>query len=397
MRLFALAALLLAGATAPQEIAVLPTNGHPFAALPVAGGVIVSVTANGRPGSATGLRVFTGPSPRSLAFTCFQPIAAPQAMGLAATPDGKTVIVAAGDAGVMLLDRAALMDGCRAKAVVVSMGAAASRQGSLDIAVTPDSRYALVANEYGVAARDASGQDVRGHVAVGALSHDATGAPTGTLVNRIATGGAAVAGLALSPDGRRLYVTSEVARPGARAANARSPVLARGGCRQGDGPEQPFGLLSVVDIARAEAGGTEAVIAASAAGCSPVRAAVSPDGRTIWVAARGDDRVLAFSAALLESDPAHALLGTGSSGGKTPVGLALFADGRRLAVANSNRFNGPKATGNLALLDADMRVPTVTDTVAATYFPRSVSVAGDGRTLFLTDYNGGQVQIVATP
>ena len=82
MRLFALAALLLAGATAPQEIAVLPTNGHPFAALPVAGGVIVSeggtdgacvssctvvLSSSGRAGLLAGWRLVPGPAvPRLL-------------------------------------------------------------------------------------------------------------------------------------------------------------------------------------------------------------------------------------------------------------------------------------------------------------------------------------------
>ena len=399
MRLFALASLLLAGAAAaaPQSAAVLPTSGHPFASLPVEGGLIVSVTSNGQPGSETGLRVFTGATPQSLASSCLQPVDAAQALGLAASPDGRTLVVAAGDAGLKLLDSAAVMAGCHAKPITVPLGAASSRQGSLDVAVTPDGRFAFVANEYGVASRDSSGQDVRGHVAVVALSYDAAGAPTGgRIVNRIATGGAAIAGLALSPDGRRLYVTSEVARQGARAANGRVPVLAHGGCRQGDGPAQPFGLLSVIDVAGGESGAANAVVAATAAGCSPVRGTVSPDGRTVWVAARGDDRVLAFSAASLESDPAHALLGAGDSGGKAPVGLALFAGGRRLAVANSNRFGGARATGNLALLNADPAKSTVTSTVAATYFPRSISVAKDGRTLFLTDYNGGQVQVIPT-
>jgi DNA-binding beta-propeller fold protein YncE len=318
-------------------------------------------------------------------------------MGLAITPDKSTLVVAAGDAGLRLFSRAAVMDGCRAIPIPVSLGSEASRQGSLDVAITPDGRYALVANEYGVMARDASGQDVRGNIAIVALSYDAAGMPTGgRLLNRIATGGAAIAGVALSPDGRRLYVTSEVARPGASAANGGVPTLAHGGCRQGDGPAQPFGLLSAIDVSRAKAGGAGAVVAATAAGCSPVRATVSPDGRTAWVAARGDDRVFAFSTDLLESDPAHALLGVGDIGGKAPVGLALFAGGKRMAVANSNRFGGATAKGNLALLDADPRTPKPTASVPATYFPRSISVAEDGQTLFLTDFNGGQVQVVTT-
>ncbi len=397
MRALVLAVVAFAGTAIAQGPSALPTEGHPFAALPVEGGLVVTVISNAKPGSATGLRIFAGPSPRSLEFKCLQPVDAAQVMGLAITPDKSTLVVAAGDAGLRLFSRAAVMDGCHAKAITVPLGSESSRQGSLDVAVTPDGHYALVANEYGVISRDASGQDVRGHIAVVALSYDAAGAPTGgRLVNRIATGGAAIAGVALSPDGRRLYVTSEVVRPGARAANGNVSPLAHGGCRQGDGPAQPFGLLSVIDVSRAEAGGAGAVVAATAAGCSPVRATVSPDGQTVWVAARGDDRVLAFSTGLLESDPARALLGVAASGGKAPVGLALFAGGKRLAVANSNRFGGARAKGNLALLDADPRMPKPTASVPATYFPRSISVAEDGQTLFLADFNGGQVQVVTT-
>lgn len=314
---------------------------------------------------------------------------------MAITPDRKTLVVAAGDAGLKVFSRDAVVDDCRASAVTIPLGDSASREGSLDVVVSPDGRYAFVANEYGVASRDASGRDVHGNVGVVALSYDAAGSPAGgRLVGRIATGAALIAGIALSPDGSRLYVTSEVARPGARAANGKVPELAHGGCRQGDGPAQPFGLLSVIDVARAEAGDTHALVAATAAGCSPVRATVSRDGRTVWVAVRGDDRVLAFSTGRLESDPSHALLGAGDSGGKAPVGLALYAGGKRLAVANSNRFGGEKAKGNLALLDADPSAPKLSALVPATYFPRSVSVSDDGHTLFLADYNGGQIQVV---
>lgn len=394
MRFAFLASVMIASAATAQNAPVLQTNGHPFAALPVQNGLIVTVTSNGSADSATGLRVFVGPSAPKLAFKCFQPIDAPHVMGLAATPDGKTLIIAAGDAGLVVLDRAAVLDGCRAKQTAVPLGDAASRQGSLDVAITPDGRFAFVANEYGVAAKDATGQDIRGNVGVVALSYDAAGALNGKLVDRIATGAAAVTSVVLSPDGRRLYVTSEVVRPGARAANGRLPALAHAGCRQGDGPTQPFGLLSVIDVAKAEAKTEGAIVAATAAACSPVRSAVSPDGQTIWVTARGDNQVLAFSASQLEADPAHALLGAGDSGGKAPVGLMLFAGGKRLAVANSNRFGGPKALGNVALLDAIPGGPVVTEMIPATYFPRSVSVAQDGETLFLTDYNGGQVQVV---
>jgi len=44
-----------------------------------------------------------------------------------------------------------------------------------------------------------------------------------------------------------------------------------------------------------------------AAGCQPVRVAVSPDGRTVWVTALQSDALLGFSAAGLLGDPSRAL------------------------------------------------------------------------------------------
>lgn len=374
--------------------AILATNGHPFQALPLEDGLLVSVSANGKPDSVTGLRIFAGHSPTQVAMKCIQPIDAPVAFGFAVTPNGKGIVVAAGDAGLIFLDRKATIDGCHASAVALRMGKAGSRQGSLDVAISHDGRYAFVANEYGVAARDANGREIAGHVAVVALTYDDRGVPVGgTLNGRITTGASTIAGLALSPDGSRLYVTSEIAQAGARAANGRLQALAHGDCHQAGGSAQPFGLLTVVDVAKAEEGASNAIVSATAAGCSPVRAAVSTDGQTVWVTARGDDKVLAFSAPRLERDPEDAFLGDAPSGGEAPVGLTLYGGGKRLAVANSNRFAGAQAVGNLALLDVSQPTPTLITTIAAGHFPRSVTASSDGEMVFLTDFNGGRVQV----
>jgi DNA-binding beta-propeller fold protein YncE len=90
--------------------------------------------------------------------------------------------------------------------------------------------------------------------------------------------------LALSPDGRWLYSTSEI-----------ETNLARG-------------TLSVINVAAAEHDPARAVMATVAAHCLPVRVVVSRDGGTVWVTARESDQLLAFSSAKLRTDPAHALL-----------------------------------------------------------------------------------------
>ena len=73
------------------------------------------------------------------------------------------------------------------------------------------------------------------------------------------------------------------------------------------------------------------VVATITAGCSPVRVVTSADGSTVWVTARESDRLLAFSAAKLLSDPAHSLIASVEVG-EAPVGLALVDGGQRVVT-----------------------------------------------------------------
>jgi hypothetical protein len=103
--------------------------------------------------------------------------------------------------------------------------------------------------------------------------------------------GHAVVGSALSPDGRYLYVTSELARAVGRM-----------------GQPEANGTLSVLSVASAEHNPARATLATVPAQHEPVRVAASPDGSVVWVTARGGDHLLAFSAAKLLTDPARALI-----------------------------------------------------------------------------------------
>ena len=106
---------------------------------------------------------------------------------------------------------------------------------------------------------------------------------------------------------------------------------------------QPDGTLSVISVDAAEHDPAHAVLATVPALSEPVRGAVSPDGAVVWVTARASDRLLAFLSAKLLTDPTRALL-TGVKVGAAPVGprsVALFDNGDRVIVADSNRFNAP--------------------------------------------------------
>ena len=164
----------------------------------------------------------------------------------------------------------------------------------------------------------------------------------------------------VSPDGRWLYATSEL------AAGA---------------PLADFdGTLSVISLSEAERQPARAVIANVAADCSPVRVVASPDGRIVWVTARESDQLLAFSAAKLRSDTAHALLAAVRVG-EAPVGLALVAGGREVVVADSNRFAAPGAHSGLTVVDAAAALahrPAVLGTIVAGSFPREMSLEPSG-------------------
>ena len=109
--------------------------------------------------------------------------------------------------------------------------------------------------------------------------------------------GYAVVGTALSSDGSKLYVASE-------AATINSTQ----------------GTLSVLDVAAMKIDPPKALPASVDAGCSPVRVAISPDGKHVWLNARESNNLLAFDAAKLVSNSSDALLASVQVG-TSPVGL----------------------------------------------------------------------------
>ncbi len=371
-----------------------PTAGSPFQALvSSAGTVFVAVP--------TGIQVFTS-SNGALTPTCVNTFPATltsqgaAAFELSYLPGSTSIAAGINTPGAAFYNAAALQT-CTATPTVVSQGTIASGQGTQAIAVTPDGKYAFVSNEYGIA----SGALTEGNIGVVALQYDSAGnvSSASTLLGQISTGGQAIAGMVLSPDGTRLYVTSEIASAATQttASGSANPILARTGCvQQVGGNPQINGLLTVINVAKAEATPTSAAILTTIdAGCSPVRMAETANNSTLWVAIRGDNRVLAFSTALLESNPNTALLGYADTGGTAPVGIALFHSDQLLAVANSNRFNTGAANATI-LSVANPASASVLSTVPTGLFPREITLGPDGSTLYLTNYTSATLQVIST-
>jgi DNA-binding beta-propeller fold protein YncE len=370
--------------------------GSPFRALPLASGnVLVSVTA-----ATSGMLVFAPAVGGGLQLSCFNYVRpafvqdGASDFGMNLTANGLGIAATLGVDGAIFYDLSTLQT-CSSTGLQVSQGSVASHQGSFDVVVTPDGKYAFVANEYGVA----TGATTEGNIGVVALQYDSTGVvTTGTiLVGQISTGGQAIAGMAISPDGSRLYVTSGVAGSSSTTAGANNPVLTRTNCvQQAGSAAQANGLLTVINVAAAEVNpSSSAIVTTVNAGCSPVRAVETMDGSTLWVSARGDNRVLAFSTGMLETNAGNALLGYVDTGGTAPVGLRLFDSGKLLAVANSNRFG--TGTANVTVLSVALpAAASVVQTIPTGLFPREITVGSDDRTLYLTNYNSGSFQVIST-
>ena len=308
-------------------------------------------------------------------------------------PNGTDLAAGIGSPGAIFYNVVSL-ESCSAAGNVVSQGTIASDQGTQAVAVTPDGKYAFVSNEYGIV----SGTVTEGNIGVVALQYDSNGNVTtgSTLIGQISTGGNAIAGMTLSPDGTRLYVTTEIAAASTPASGGGNSVLARTGCVQNPGSSAINGLLSVINVAAAEsAPGPGAIMATVDSGCSPVRMAETSNESTLWVAIRGDNRVLAFSPAMLESTPNNALLGYADTGGAAPVGISLFHSDQLLAVANSNRFNTGTANATI-LYVANPATASVVQTVTTGLFPREITAGPDDATLYLTNYDSDTLEVIST-
>ncbi len=258
------------------------------------------------------LQISAGHAPRLIRAI---PLPEPATAGVALSPDGRMLLVADGGAGAVVVSVPAAEQGS-SPAVLGTLAVPGQQAGgAIEVAVSPDSRYAFVSLE------------TADEVAVFDLAKAvASGFGAGVYVGAIPAQAAPV-GLAFSPDGRWLYSTSE-----AQSTTNES------------------GTLDVISASRAESDPGGSVVASVTAGCNPVRVITSADGSVVWVTARESNALLAFSAARLRTNPRDALLADVQVG-EAPVGLALVRDDSLLVVADSDRFNSAGQRASLAVVD----------------------------------------------
>ncbi len=286
--------------------------------------------------------------------------------------------------GVQFIDvRKAIADDSKA-----AMGTIHTDSSAIEVAISVDKRTGengiiFVANEF--AGKKDSDPDTVSAIDFKQALAFASGKGPKPIVGTILVDRAPV-GLAVSANGRSLYVTNEKALSGENSCE-----IASDGCLPVMNPGPP-GTLSVVDIHSGK------VMATIPAGCSPTRVILTNNDTVAWVSARDSDSLLAFDTSKFISDPTNALLST-TPVGIEPDGAQPFFSKRLMAVANTNRFDMcVGAGGTVSILDFETALKSggaaaTVGTFDAGVFPRQWAESPDHRLLYLTEFGSNTLAI----
>ena len=326
--------------------------------------------------------------------------------------------------------------------------------GSADLAVTPKRwfEYAFVANEYGETESPSINkkEDLAGTVGVIRIARNRRGKfgrrsrPIHHNPYLYIPGGDTIPEVTMSHDGKYLFVVNEISISGTYPRGSRyykNPYSNPTGISNGDlatdscinqYPQSTNtlnnGVLTIIDVDKATRGwGQRSIIQTIASGCSPVRVVETADGQYIFVATRGGNprdsdsstvpeagslgRIIVFDVSKLLSRDLHtvneALVNViKNSGGTAPVGLALFEEDQRLAVANSNRnTEGETGTTSVAIINVhDPSAVTEPEVICPSpnifSFPRAVT--SDGTRVYVANFGNssenvsGSLQVITT-
>ncbi len=271
--------------------------------------------------------------------------------------DDKLLLLASGSGAQVLNSK----DAEHGQAVLMGTLSSPGGRGAVEVQLSPDGRFAFVTLQSS------------GGVAVFNLQEAlADGFAASSFVGLVPTGSEPV-GMAVSPDGKWLYVTSIE-----KVATA--------------SPSE--GELSVVNLKKAEVKPVKSVVSTATAGCEPVRVIVSGDGNDVWVTARASNALLGFSAAKLRTDPQHSLIARVGVGAE-PIGLTFVANGNRIVVANSDLTKLAGAVPSLSVVSTSAALegkPALLGQVSTGLLPRQF--ATEGNTLLVTNFGSGQLQAI---
>ena len=183
-----------------------------------------------------------------------------------------------------------------------------------------------------------------------------------TVIATIPVGGIP-GGVAVSPDGNKIYVTSY---------NITSSLANDNG----------KGIVSVID------GATNTVTATVSVGFYPTGVTVSPDGNKIYVTNSKDNDV---SVVNTQTNAVIATIPVGLD----PRGVAVNPDGNKIYVINNN-YNGSDpgyhGNGTVSVIDAATNKVIATLTVGS--LPKGIAVTRDGSKIFVTNFKDNSVSVI---
>jgi DNA-binding beta-propeller fold protein YncE len=261
-------------APARDSITMLEVPGNPFQALPSADGCWIFVSLANVAGSHAGIAVVHRDGGKTSVERVIGLSGNPTGMQL--THDGRLLVVADGNR-LAFVDAAHATSG-RGNAVLGYLDEP-GMLGRIYVNVTADDKYAFVADERAntitiVDLAEARRNGFRASAIVGKI-------PTGPLPISVV----------FSPDGKLLYVTSEMAPT---SLGWKSECAREGAAANDASPVNPQGAILVVDVERALKDPARSVIAAVGAGCSSVRLVLSPTAERAYVSARNSNALLVF-------------------------------------------------------------------------------------------------------
>jgi DNA-binding beta-propeller fold protein YncE len=295
------------------------------------------------------------------------------ASGLALVRD-ETFLAVTNNHGMVLLDALVARDAHRD--AVISTAHYGRDLQTVQVLESPDRQWLFASDEHN---RTVSVLDLD------RLISGATGADVLTCQIRVDL---SPVGIALSIDGRYLYVACEMSRvPAPDLVNWFVwAATMHGNLRRA-------GVLSTIDLEKVSTDPERAVVANTVAGGHPVRVEHSHGHRVAWVTARASNQLKAFSTDKPEAPEPIATVPVGPA----PVGLAVLEDLGVVLVANSNRFAATAQRETLCVVDMDLALTgqsAILGHIPVGSFPREIVVDDAGGVIYVSNFNSQSLSVI---
>ena len=191
--------------------------------------------------------------------------------------------------------------------------------------------------------------------------------------------------LALSVDGSKLFVVTDT-----RSQGKNVPEPCRTAYTPGSGIFQPYGTLTVLDLAHADRDGVAPTLARLDAGCTPNDLAVSSDGQIVWVSNHGDRDIAAYDATALSGDAPRAVIAkTTLTFG--PDVLGTVGGGEYLIAAGYERTSDLQHDVAVLTRATTIGKSTLRARLQVGRFPRSALGFVDGSGVMVASYSSSSI------